>query len=122
MNPETAAKVTAHESPLYQRIVADARKALTLQEIANTTGVQLRSVQNWAAGSTRPEGKQRDRLLELQYIVTSLADVYDNEGIEIWLHHRQRQLDHLRPIDALQQGRFESVLMLVEQLAGGPKR
>ena len=93
-----------------------------MQEIADVTGVKLRSVQNWASGGSRPDGQQRDRLLELQYVIEHLSDVFDSEGTDIWLHHPQRQLDHQKPIDALRQGRFETVLRLVEQLAGGPRR
>jgi uncharacterized protein (DUF2384 family) len=109
-------------SPLYRMIVADANQALTLAEIATITGVQLRSVQNWAAGTTRPDGRQRDRLLELQYVIEQLLDVYDGEGVDIWLHRPQRLLRHQTPIDALGDGRFADVLSAVEALAGGPKR
>jgi uncharacterized protein (DUF2384 family) len=111
-----------HASPLYKLIVADARSALTLVEIADVTGVQTRAVQNWAAGTSRPDGRQRDRLLELQYVIEQLRDVYDVEGTEIWLHRPQRMLGHQRPIDALREGRFEDVLGAVDYLAGGPKR
>ncbi len=113
---------THDTSPVYRRVVADARRALTLAEIAEITGVQTRSVQNWAAGTTRPDGLQRDRLLELQYVIEQLSDVYDAEGIEIWLHRPQRALGHERPVDALRSGRFEEVLTIIEYLAGGPKR
>ncbi|MCU1416156.1 antitoxin Xre/MbcA/ParS toxin-binding domain-containing protein [Leifsonia sp. NPDC058292] len=109
-------------SPVYRRVVSDARQALTLGEIAEVTGVQTRSVQNWAAGTTKPDGVQRDRLLELQYLIEQLSDVFDNEGIEIWLHRPQRMLEHQRPIDAIREGRFEDVLAVVESLAGGPRR
>jgi putative toxin-antitoxin system antitoxin component (TIGR02293 family) len=110
------------ESPLYRHIVADARQALTVNEIAAVTGVQPRSVQNWAAGATTPDGEQRNRLLELQYVIDQLSDVYDNEGIEIWLHRPQRMLGHRKPIDALRDGHFEDVLAVVNYLAGGPKQ
>jgi uncharacterized protein (DUF2384 family) len=109
-------------SPVYRRVVSDARQALTLSEIADITGVQTRSVQNWAAGTTKPDGSQRDRLLELQYLIEQLSDVFDNEGIEIWLHRPQRMLGHQRPVDAIRDGRFEDVLAVVDALAGGPKR
>ena len=122
MTDLAATHATPSSSLLYQRVVADTRKALTLVEIAEITGVQTRSVQNWAAGATRPDGLQRDRLLELQYVIEQLSDVYDSEGIEIWLHRPQRLLDHRRPIDALREGEFDEVLGLVEYLAGGPRK
>lgn len=110
------------DSPLYRHVVADARRALSLAEIGRITGVGDRAVQNWASGASRPDGPSRERLLELKYVIEQLSDVYTDEGIEIWLHARQRVLDGRRPLDLLQQGEFEAVLAAVEQLAGGPRR
>ena len=109
-------------SPLYRHVVADARRALSLAEIGQITGVGDRAVQNWARGTSRPEGTSRDRLLELKYVIEQLSDVYTDEGIEIWLHARQRALGGRRPLDLLQEGQFETVLTVVERLAGGPRR
>ena len=109
-------------SPLYRHVVADARRALSLVEIGQVTGVGDRAVQNWARGTSRPEGASRDRLLELKYVIEQLSDVYTDEGIEIWLHARQRSLDGRQPIELLRQGQFEEVLAAVERLAGGPRR
>lgn len=109
-------------SPLYRHVVADARRALSLVEIGQITGVGERAVQNWARGTSRPEGTSRDRLLELKYVIEQLSDVYTDEGIEIWLHARQRSLDGRQPIELLRQGQFEAVLSAVERLAGGPRR
>jgi putative toxin-antitoxin system antitoxin component (TIGR02293 family) len=113
---------TPHQSPIYRAVVSDARAALSIAEIADVTGVQPRSVQNWASGNTRPEGPQRDRLLELSYVIEQVADVFESEGIEIWLHRPQRALQHRSPVDALREGDFTAVLGLIERLAGGPRR
>ncbi|MEY2847532.1 MAG: hypothetical protein RI885_197 [Actinomycetota bacterium] len=118
-----AATTSAHPmSPVYRRVVADARQALTLRDIAEITGVKTRSVQNWASGASRPEGTSRDRLLELQYVVEQLLDVYDSEGVDIWMHRPQRSLAHRRPVDAIRDGLFDDVVGAVEHLAGGPRR
>ena len=78
-------------STLYRHVVADARKAgLKLTEIGEITGVTDRAVQNWANGSSKPEGASRDRLFELKYVIEQLSDVYTDEGIDVWLkptHH-----------------------------------
>ncbi len=113
----------ASHSTLYRHVVADARRAgLKVVEIGDITGVSERAVQNWANGTSRPEGHSRDRLLELKYVIEQLSDVYTDEGIEIWLHARQRALSGQRPVDLLRAGQFETVLQLVERLAGGPRR
>jgi transcriptional regulator with XRE-family HTH domain len=107
---------------VYTRVVADARRGLTVSEIGGITGVSERSVQNWAAGKSRPEGESRDRLLELKYVIEGLSDVYEDEGIEIWLHSRQRSLGGQSPLDLLRDGRFDEVLDAIDRLAGGPRR
>lgn len=105
---------------LYSRIVSDIRDAsLTSSELAAITGVRERQVQNWAAGTSRPGGASRDRLLEVKYIVDLLKEVYTPEGIDIWVHARNRSLDGHRPIDLLKAGEFREVLNAVERLTAG---
>lgn len=110
------------QSLVYTRVVADVRRGLTVSEIGGITRVSERSVQNWASGKSKPEGDSRDRLLELKYVIEGLTDVYEDEGIEIWLHSRQRSLGGQSPLDLLQEGRFDEVLDAVDRLAGGPRR
>jgi hypothetical protein len=107
---------------VYTRVVADTRRGLTAGEIGRITCVSERSVQNWASGRSKPEGESRDRLLELKYIVEGLAEVYEDEGIEIWLHSRQRALGGQSPIELLREGQFQEILEAVDRLAGGPRR
>jgi hypothetical protein len=108
------------ESGYYARIIEDLREtALTATEIAAIAGVKERQVQHWAAGTHRPSGTKRDRLLELVYIVDRLRDVYRPEGIDIWLHGRNRDLGGEIPIRLLEQGDFATVLNAVERLETG---
>src|SRR5207247_6950534 len=53
------------ESGLYARIVADVREGayLTATELAELTGVKERQVHHWVAGSHRPQGDSKERLL-----------------------------------------------------------
>lgn len=108
------------ESGYYARIIEDLRETtLTAAEVAAITGVKERQVQHWAAGTHRPGGTKRDRLLELAYIVDRLRDVYRPEGIDIWIHGRNRDLEGQRPIDLLERGDFATVLNAVERLETG---
>jgi hypothetical protein len=117
---EVGASQGLAESGLYARIVQDVRAAsVTTAELAEITGVRERQVQNWVSGANRPTGPTRDRLLEVHYIVEQLLGVYSPEGIDIWLHCRNRTLDGQRPIDLLREGQFEDVLHAVERLATG---
>lgn len=108
------------ESGYYARIVTDIRdSALTTVELAGITGVKERQVHHWAAGSHKPGGEVRDRLLEVAYIVDQLREVYAPEGVEIWLHGRNKGLDSQRPIDLLRAGDFTAVLAAVDRLKTG---
>ena len=105
---------------LYARIVEDVREAaLTTAEVAEIIGVDERQVYNWAAGSSRPKGRNRDRLLEVHYILNELRQVYTQEGADIWIHGRNRGLSGQRPLDLLIAGDFEPVLLAVERLRTG---
>lgn len=107
---------------LYTRVVADARRGLSFSEIGDVTRVSERSVQNWASGRTKPETQARDLLLELKYVIEGLSEVYEDQGIEIWLHSRQRSLGGNSPLGLLKEGRFDEVLEAIDRLAGGPRR
>lgn len=108
------------ESGLYAKLVGDLREGvLTNSELAGITGVKPRQVQHWASGAHRPAGDSKDRLLELHYIVDRLRDIYTAEGVDIWLHGRNRSLHSEKPIDLLTEGKFKQVLAAVERMASG---
>lgn len=108
------------ESGLYAKYVSDLREGvLTNAEVAEITGVKVRQVQHWASGAHRPQGEAKERLLELHYIVEQLRDIYTAEGVDIWIHGRNRSLGAQRPIDMLAEGRFKEVLAAVERLSSG---
>lgn len=105
---------------MYPRVVSELRGgALSTSEIGTLTGVSERQVQRWASGTSRPEGDSRTRLLELKYIVDQLRDVYTEDGVEIWLHGRNRGLGGQRPIELLEARRFDVVLEAIERLHMG---
>jgi uncharacterized protein (DUF2384 family) len=111
---------TASSGFSYPSIVAEIRRGgLTSAEIGAITGVRERQVQNWAAGTSRPAGDTRDRLVDVYYIIQQLQTVYTSEGTEIWLHARNPGLHSERPIDLLVSGNFEPVLDAVERLTMG---
>jgi transcriptional regulator with XRE-family HTH domain len=103
----------------YPDRVARLRRSLTTQELADVAAVRPRQVQHWAAGRHRPQGSARDRLLDLDYVIELLGDVYDAEGVQIWLHGRNRSLGGRRPLDLLVEGDVPAVLAAAERLTSG---
>jgi hypothetical protein len=57
--------------------------------------------------------------MEINYLVKRLRDVYQPEGVEIWLHGRNRDLGGQRPVDLLREGHFETVLSAIDRLLDG---
>ncbi len=115
MSPQTAASGFS-----YPALVDEIRQCgLTSAEIGLITGVRERQVQHWAAGTSRPSGETRDRLVDIHYIVRALGNVYRPEGIEIWLHARNPELSGQRPIDLLVAGHFKPIVEAVERLKAG---
>jgi hypothetical protein len=113
-------EATAAGGTTYPKVVAWLRDhGLPLSDISRVTQVKVRQVQHWLAGTSKPQGESLERLVDLNYLVERLANVYQPQGIEIWLHARNRALDGRRPIDMLEAGEFEPVIGLVEQLAQG---
>lgn len=105
---------------MYPRVVGELRgSALSSAEIGSLTGVSERQVQRWASGASRPDGDSRTRLLELKYVVDQLREVYTEDGVEIWLHGRNRGLGGQRPVALLEAGQFDLVLEAIERLRTG---
>lgn len=91
---------------------------ITQVELGKAVGAQVRTVQTWAAGDNHPTGIRAQRLLDIQTIVNLLRDTYTAEGIKIWLHSRNRNLELRRPIDLLIEGQIEAVLEEAQWVAG----
>lgn len=105
---------------LYTRIVDEVRDGgLSNAEMAQVIGVAERQIRNWSGGTNAPSGRNRDRLLELHYLIGLLRDVYTREGAEIWLHGRKKSLNGKRPIDLLENDESEVVLDAIERLRAG---
>lgn len=107
-------------SVTYMRVVEKVTSSgITQAELAKAVGTGPRSVQNWASGNNTPRGRSAQRLLDVHAIVDILSDSYTPEGIDIWFHSRNRNLDMRRPIDLLTEGDFDRVLDEAKWVAGG---
>lgn len=103
----------------YMRIVDDVTASVITQaELASAVGASVRTVQNWARGGT-PRGTTATRLVDVQHLVNELREVYTDEGIQIWLRSRNRNLNGRRPIELLAEDQLDAVLDEVERVIGG---
>jgi transcriptional regulator with XRE-family HTH domain len=115
-----ATRVKKESSVTYVRVVNDVTRAgITQAELARAVGSGPRAVQNWASGHNAPRGEAVKRLLDVRTVITLLSDSYTDEGIDIWLHSRNRNLDMQRPIDLIVGGEIDKVIDEAKWVAGG---
>ena len=104
----------------YMQVVDDVtRSGVTQAELASVVGAAARTVYNRASGHNAPRGLVAERLLDIHAIVDLLSDAYTDEGIDIWLHSRNRNLDMRRPLDLLKEGEVDQVLEQAKWVVGG---
>jgi transcriptional regulator with XRE-family HTH domain len=107
-------------STTYMSVVEDVTRAgITQAELARAVGAGIRTVQNWASGRNAPRGQAAKRLLDVRTAITMLGDSYTDEGVDIWLHSRNRNLDMQRPIDLIVDGEIDKVIDEAAWVAGG---
>lgn len=118
--PKQARTEPAAQPVSYMQVVDDVtRSGVTQAELASAVGAAARTVYNWASGHNAPRGQVAERLLDIHAIVDLLSDAYTQEGIDIWLHSRNRNLDMQRPIDLLKEGEVDQVLDQARWVVGG---
>jgi transcriptional regulator with XRE-family HTH domain len=116
----TAPQINESGSVTYMRVVEEVTRAgITQAELAKAVGSGPRAVQNWASGQNTPRGEAVKRLLDVRTVVELLSDSYTDEGIDIWLRARNRNLDMRRPIDLIIEGQIEDVIQQAKWVAGG---
>ncbi len=120
-NRRDADKTAAEPASVtYMRVVEEVTKAgITQAELARAVGSGPRAVQNWASGANTPRGEAVKRLLDVRTVVELLSDSYTDEGVDIWLHSRNRNLDMRRPIDMIIDGQIDEVIEQAKWVAGG---
>ena len=118
-NASTRRQRPDDHSLTFSRIVGDVTASgLTQADLARAVGASVRTVQNWASGTSAPAGVRMKRLLDLQFLVNELREAYTEEGVQIWLHSRNRNLGSERPLDLLFAGNRDEVLREARRVSG----
>jgi transcriptional regulator with XRE-family HTH domain len=93
--------------------------SMTAREVAQLLGTTPETISRWRGGKTEPQPKMRDNLLQLEWLVTQLSELYHPEEAHLWLFARHKLLDGERPVDLIEQGRAERILQIIAQLKDG---
>jgi len=93
------------------------KSKLSSAEIATVTGAQPETVSKWNQSKAAPRPDAQRRLLDLEYIVDLLSDLYEEpDEIKLWLFARQKLLGGQIPLDLIRAGKTEDVIAVVDQL------
>lgn len=115
-----AAESRSPSNVSYMRIVDDVTATVITQaELAHAVGASVRTVQNWSRGGAAPRGHTAIRLVDMQYLIGELREVYTDDAIQIWLRSRNRNLGGERPLDLLASDRYDEVLTEAQSIVRG---
>ena len=67
----------------------------------------------WDEGRTYPEANAEKTLVEVEYIVDLLADLYQPDEAREWIFSAQKLLSGASPAELIREGRVDEVLRLV---------
>lgn len=106
---------------------AIARKLTSLQQkgairsvdVANLLRARPETVSRWNQGKAFPQPDAERMLLQLEYIVDQLSDIYEPTDARLWIYSPQRLLAGRTPADLIQEGRSQEVIDMVNQLRDG---
>jgi transcriptional regulator with XRE-family HTH domain len=88
-------------------------------DVAQLLGTRPETVSRWNAGRNQPQGDSLRRLLELEYIVQRLGELYTPEEARLWIFQRHKALGGRTPAELIRDGRMDEVLRAIDQLADG---
>lgn len=96
--------------------VIEEKGALKSIDVANLLKSRPETVSRWNQGKAFPRPDAEKQLLQLEFIVDQLSDIYEPREARLWLYTPQRLLKNQSPAELIQEGRSQEVIMVVNQL------
>jgi|SRR6266853_209330 transcriptional regulator with XRE-family HTH domain len=89
---------------------------MRLVDVANVLGARPETVSRWNQGKAFPHSSTEKQLLELEWVIDQLGELYEPKEARLWLFSRQKALDGQIPAELIAQGQNEKVLEVIGQL------
>ena len=89
------------------------------RELALMVGATPQTVSRWQQGRVDPQPDHLQRILMLEWLASELAEFYEPGDARLWLFSRHKLLDGATPLQLIQEGRIDDVLVVIEQLKSG---
>jgi hypothetical protein len=78
-------------------------------DVANVLQIRPETVSRWNQGKAFPQPDVERTLLDLEYVVEQLADLYEPDEARLWIFSRQKLLGGNIPTELIQQHRTDEV-------------
>ena len=88
-------------------------------DVAKVLQIRPETVSRWNLGKAFPRPEAARILLDLEYVVERLADLYEPDEARLWLFSRQKLLNGKIPAELIQQGHTDEVIKLIRQIEEG---
>ena len=88
-------------------------------DVANVLQIRPETVSRWNQGKAFPQPEAERALLDLEYVVDQLADLYEPDEARLWLFARQKLLNGEIPAELIRQRRTDEVIRIIRQLLEG---
>jgi len=96
------------------------RAGVKAREVAQMLDTTPETVSRWNSGKVEPQPDKLDRLLELEWLVEQLAEIYPQpDEARLWLFSRHRLLQGDTPANRIQKGQLSDVLRIIAQIRDG---
>jgi len=92
---------------------------ITGRDVAQLLDTTPETVSRWSTGKIDPQRERLQRLLELEFFLTELAEFYSPEEAKLWLFSPHKLLGGERAAARIQAGKTQDVFALLDQLRSG---
>lgn len=89
------------------------------REVAQLLNTTPETISRWRGGKSEPQPRMRDGLLQLEWLVSELSELYQPPEAHLWLFSPHKQLKGARPVDLIARGETEPILQIIAQLKDG---
>jgi hypothetical protein len=93
--------------------------AMRSVDVANLLGTRPETVSRWNLGKAFPRSDAERTLLDLEYLVDLLSEIYQPEEARSWFYSRQKLLGGEAPAELIRAGKIHELIAAVDRLCDG---
>ena len=115
-------RTAAHRRALpiaAQDLSTELSRVLGRQLVAFIVGKDARTIQRWAAGTTKPAAAEERRLRDTYQVYLTLSAVEGDHTIRAWFMGMNPQLDDESPAEVIAAGRAREAMAAARAFAAG---